>query len=75
MTLTEEQKQKNREEYKKRLKNKNLKALIVFGVIAILFIGGKFLWGVIGVNIPYSEGERSAIIIKVADKGLIWKTF
>lgn len=39
-----------------------------------LLIFGKFIWGIIGVNISYSEGERIVKIIKLAEKGLIWKT-
>lgn len=75
MALTEEQKQKSREEYRAKIKRKDKIIWIIFGAAVFLFISGKFLWGVIGVNIPYSEGERSAIVIKVSDKGLIWKTF
>lgn len=75
MALTEEQKQKNREEYRIKAKKKNRITWIGLGVIIFLLILGKSLWGLIGVYIPYSEGERSVVVIKVADKGLIWKTF
>ncbi len=40
---------------------------------------GRFIipliWGPIGVNIDYSEGERTAKIIKISEKGLIWKSW
>ena len=74
MGLSEEQKQKKREEYRMKVKKKNKITWVVLGTIIFLLIFGKLVWGLIGVYIPYSNGERSAIIIKVADKGLIWKT-
>lgn len=55
------------------------RTLIAFGIIfgVILFLGffGSFLWGLIGVNIDYSHGERSVKIIKLSEKGFIWKTW
>lgn len=61
---------------------KNKKVLIpwIFMAVVLLIIPiGKFVlipyvWGPIGVNILYSSGERVGKIIKIADRGLIWKT-
>lgn len=72
---TEEEKQRNREAYRKRMKSRTMKTWIILGVILFLFIFGRSIWGLIGVNIPYSEGERTIKIIKLAKKGLIWKTW
>src|SRR3989338_6469908 len=79
MALNEEEKQKNRQEYQRKVKIKNLKAwIIIVGIFLGFFIllpVGKLLWGVIGIHLNYSEGERSVNIIKIAEKGLIWKTW
>lgn len=80
MVLNNEgQKQKNREEYQERVKRGKKKAwmIIAAGFLGIFLIVpvGKFLWGTIGVQIDYSEGERSITVIKIAEKGLIWKTW
>ncbi len=78
MVLNEEQKQKNREDYQKKVKGRNKKAwiilVIVFLGILVIFPVGKFIWGLVGIHIPYSDGERSISVIKIAEKGLIWRT-
>ncbi len=45
----------------------------IFAFIALSFY--NIFWGIIGVHIPYSSGERSVKIIKLSEKGLIWKTW
>ncbi|MDD5178122.1 MAG: hypothetical protein PHT54_02475 [Candidatus Nanoarchaeia archaeon] len=78
MTLREREKQKNREEYQKKVKIKNKKTwitfIIIFLVIILIFPVGKFIGGLVGVHISYSDGERSINVIKIAEKGLIWRT-
>ena len=73
--VTEEEKQHNREEYRKKMKSKAKKTWIVFSVILFLAIFGRSIWGIVGVNIPYGDGERMVKIIKLSEKGLIWKTW
>lgn len=75
MALTEEQKQINREKYRKKIKSRTKKTWIIIGIILFLLIFGHSIWGLIGVYIPYSDGERSINVIKVSEKGLIWKTW
>lgn len=75
MALTEEQKQINREEYRKKTKSRAKKTWIIIGIIFFLLIFSRSIWGLIGVHIPYSDGERSINVIKVSEKGLIWKTW
>ena len=72
---TEEEKQRNREEYRKKMKSKAKKTWIILGVVVFLLIFGRSIWGIIGVNIPYSEGERTVKVIKLSERGLIWKTW
>lgn len=46
--------------------------------LAVLFgllLFGKYLWGPIGFNFTYSEGYRVGQVVKVSNKGLIWKTW
>ncbi len=73
------EKQKAREEYKERMKRKNRKAVWIMATIILLIILAKpiltFVWGPIGVNIDYSRGERTAMVIKISEKGLVWKTW
>lgn len=73
--LTEEEKQHNREEYRKRMKKRVKKVWIILGILFFLLIFGRSIWGIIGVNIHYSDGERTVKIIKLAERGLIWKTW
>ena len=49
-------------------------AIILIVVPLSRYVLLPFLWGPIGANITYSSGERVGKIIKIADKGLIWKT-
>ena len=35
----------------------------------------KPIWGLIGVNIQYGDGERVVKIIQLSEKGLFWKTW
>jgi hypothetical protein len=61
----------------KSINNRRMKrkALLVFIFIIFISIFGKDIWGVVGINIPYSRGERSVMIIKFSNKGMIWKTW
>ena len=72
---TEEEKQLKREQYRKKMKKRYKKAWIVSGILFFLLIFGRSIWGVIGSNIHYSDGERTVKVIKLAEKGLIWKTW
>ncbi len=49
--------------------------VVFIGGISFIVPAGKMVWGVVGVHIPYSEGERSVNVIKVSEKGWIWKTW
>lgn len=71
----EKEKQQRKELREKRNKNRAKKTWLIFGIIFLVLFAGRSVWGVIGVVIPYSEGERIVKIIKVANKGLIWKTW
>jgi hypothetical protein len=71
----EQEKQRNREEYRKKMKKRAKKAWTVLGIIFFLLIFWGSIWGVIGVNIHYSDGERTVKIIKLSEKGFIWKTW
>ncbi len=75
---SEEQKKKQKEEYRKKKRKRDVRAAIIVGAVLLLLIFGRFIlpfvWGPIGVNIDYSRGERTAMIIKISEKGLIWKT-
>lgn len=73
--LTEAEKQHNREAYREKMKKRAKKVWIVLGIIFFLLIFGRSIWGAVGVNIHYSDGERTVKIIKLAEKGLIWKTW
>ncbi len=73
--LTEEEKTKKREVYHNRMKKQNKIAWLVLGTFFFLIFFGRALWGPIGVNIQYSEGERKVQIVKIASRGLIWKTW
>lgn len=46
-----------------------------FFVLFFLIIFGGNIWGIVGINFHYSDGERSVKIIKLSEKGLIWKTW
>lgn len=76
---TPEEKEKNREEYERRKKRGWKKVLLGFlgflVVIFLLFPLMGFLWGTIGVNFQTSEGERVAKVIKISNRGLIWRTW
>ena len=74
--LTEEQKQKNREDYKKKRKKQAIIVWVIMGVIFFLLFFGKYIWGVVGFYIPYSEGERVWTIVKLSKdkKWLLHKT-
>lgn len=48
--------------------------LVVVG-IPLFFASARFLWGFVGVNIDVGTGDRVAKIIKVSEKGWIWKTW
>jgi hypothetical protein len=73
--LTEEEKAKKKEEYRERMKRRGKIIWFVFGGFFFFLIFGRVLWGPIGVNILYSEGERKVQIVKIASRGLIWKTW
>lgn len=59
-------------------KNSLRSSLIILGFAILLpvLIGTfKATWGIIGVHMRYSDGERKIKLVKVANKGLIWQTF
>lgn len=76
---TEKQKKRQRGKYRAKIKRNNKRAWIIISAIFLAIIFGRlilpFVWGPIGVNINYSTGERTAVIIKISEKGLIWKTW
>lgn len=72
---TEEEKKRNQEEYRKKMRSSAKKTWIVLGIILLLVIFGRSIWGIVGVNIPYGDGERTVKVIKLSKKGLIWKTW
>lgn len=45
--------------------------IILFVVITLL----RLIYSIIGFQFIYSEGERAGLIIKLSEKGLIWKTW
>ena len=59
---------------KQRITKVKLLVAIPFLILFILFFG-RFLWGPIGFNIIYGEGDRVGQIVKLSYKGLIWKTW
>src|SRR3989344_796001 len=71
----EETKEKRREQYKTKQRKKLIISWIILGGILFLFIFGWFIWGIIGVNIDYGHGERVGRIVKISEKGLIWKSW
>ncbi|HLC78628.1 MAG TPA: hypothetical protein VJH92_05890 [Candidatus Nanoarchaeia archaeon] len=73
--LTEDQKQRNREDYKKKRKKQAVIVWVILGLLFFLLFFGKYIWGIVGFYIPYSEGERVGTIVKLSNKGLIWKTW
>ena len=73
--LTEEEKARRKEESQKKAWKQLTKVYLVIGVIFFLLFFARTIWGPIGVNIPYSKGERKVQIVKIALKGLFWKTW
>ena len=77
--LTDEEKKHNRDERQKKVKKQQRLAkriaILLIIIMPLTLIFGRFLWGPIGVNILYSAGERYATIIKLSNKGLIWRTW
>lgn len=73
--LTEEEKARNREANRIRQEKLNRNIWIIVGLFLFLCFFGRFFWGMIGVNIPFSTGERKVQIVKIASRGLIWKTW
>jgi len=73
--LTEKEKKHNREDYQKKVKKQLKKTWAILGIILFVFIFGKFLWGLVGIYMPYSGGVRSVKIVKISERGLIWKTW
>lgn len=41
----------------------------------IIFPLLKFVWGLVGYHIDYSEGVRVGQVVKLSEKGYIWKTY
>ena len=72
--LKEAQKAMNRKRYRQKLKKSVRRIWIIWGTILFLLFFGKNIWGLIGVYIPYGVGERIGTIVKVSEKGLLWKT-
>jgi len=73
--LTEEEKAKKKEASDIRIKRRQRLALLFLATFFFLVFFSKYLWGPIGVNISYSEGERNVKIVKITSKGLIWRTW
>lgn len=73
--LTEEEKAKNREAYRRKTQRQQKIFWIIFGGFFCLLFFGRLIWGPVGVNIPYGEGERKVQIVKISYRGLIWKTW
>ena len=64
------------EERRKRQTKKAWKWIIIFLISLFIFsVVGRYLWGIIGFHIVYGEGDRVGQIVKLSDRGLIWKTW
>jgi len=72
---TEEQKEIKKQANRERMKKNAKKIKISILIILLLIPFGKSIQGVVGVNLRYSEGERIVKIIRLSNKGLIWKTW
>ena len=73
--LTEEEKARNREAYRNKTRKQQKKVWLILGGVFFLLFFGRTIWGTIGINIPYSEGERKVQIVKITSRGLLWKTW
>lgn len=74
MTI-EELKEIKKEANRARMRKNAKKVKISILVILLLITFGRSLWGILGVNIKYSDGERIVKIIRLSNKGLVWKTW
>ena len=52
-----------------------LKGIIYLIGLFIAITLFRIIYGIIGIHIIYSEGERAGMIVKLSQKGLIWKTW
>ncbi len=73
--LSEEEKARKQEVYRNRIKKQKRMSWIIIGTIFFFIFFGRIIWGPIGINISYSEGERKIQVVKITSKGLIWKTW
>jgi|SRR3989344_6646460 len=74
MISKEEERIKRRELYHRKQKKKSWIFWIILGLFWFLLLFGWFFWGIIGVNLDYSSGERVGRIVKISERGLIWKS-
>lgn len=58
------------------MNNKGLTLIEVIIVAAIVMIlGAMIVPKFIGINIEYSDGERTGVVTKISKKGMMWKTY
>jgi len=63
---------------KKKRTMTRIEWLIVLGIVLILLAVspiGSSVWGLFTFPIQYSEGDRVGQVVKLSEKGLIWKTW
>lgn len=51
-----------------------ISGMILLGLFLLLAIG-PVLWGLLGYNFVYGEGDRVGQVVKLSNKGFIWKTW
>lgn len=56
---------------KSKKKPSKRKARLFILLLFLILIG----WKIIGVHIPYSDGERASLVVKLSQKGIFWKTW
>ncbi len=73
--LKEERKRKNKQELTKTLTWIGASIVGLIFILPFIFSVLGILWGIPSVHFTTSEGERVAKVIKISEKGLIWKTW
>jgi hypothetical protein len=73
--LSEEEKARNRENYRHKMKKQNKKTVLIILAIPVALVVLRFIWGMIAVNMLYSHGERKVQIVKIATRGFGWKSY
>ncbi len=43
--------------------------------VAVTIMVFKLIFDIVGVHFTYSTGERAGLVVKVSEKGIIWKTW